>query len=401
MFEYATGGGFAGKKMPSEILCDGYGMFKAFISDLKALGCQVTVTLDWRLKPSLRPLSIDEAIFIRSPRELNPAIRRLSAAADAALVIAPETLNALGETVEKMEEGGCQPLNCPSKTINKFQGKAAVYRALEAVGVRVPKTIEVEAREGWKAFEEAVESVGPPAVVKPDQEAGCTGLSLVWNPREAASALEKAEKEASAHRLLVQEYVEGTPASVSLLCGQGSLRPLTLNRQWVALERPVGVSRYLGGFTPYSPSMANAALKEAAKAARALEPLRGYVGIDLVLASKGPVVVDVNLRLTVAYLGVRKIMRENPAAILLHSAFGRKLPREFSLIGSALYRKIQLLKAFRGGEGLEFFLPWVERQGNGKGYLVACGSSLPEASQRFHEILRKIFKAEPSTLDVW
>ncbi|WP_309492562.1 ATP-grasp domain-containing protein [Candidatus Hecatella orcuttiae] len=393
VFEYAAGGGFAGEVIPSEILCDGYGMFKAFISDLKSLGCQVAVTLDRRLKTARSLLRVDEAVFIQSPQELNFAVRKLSAAADAALVIAPETRNALGEAVETMEEGGCQSLNCPSGTVKKFQRKSAVYEVLRKAGVKVPKTVKAKVQDGCKGLEKAVEAVGFPAVVKPDQEAGCTGLSLIHRKEDVASALEKTVKEAHASLLLVQEYLKGASASVSLLCSGKDLKPLSLNKQWITLGRPSSASHYLGGFTPYAPPLKEAALKEAVKAARALAPLRGYVGVDLVLTPHGPVVVDINLRLTASYLGVRKILEENPAALLLGSAFHGRLPEKIFSKGSAVYKKVQLPQTRVRGSA-EFFLPPRWQPEAREGYLVAHGSTFSEASQRLRRVLDKIFKAE-------
>jgi predicted ATP-grasp superfamily ATP-dependent carboligase len=48
----------------------------------------------------------------------------------------------------------------------------------------------------------------------------------------------------------VQEYVEGVPASVSLLCNRNAARPLSLNLQDITLAPPDGVSSYNGGIVP-------------------------------------------------------------------------------------------------------------------------------------------------------
>ena len=63
----------------------------------------------------------------------------------------------------------------------------------------------------------------------------------------------------------------------------------------------------------------------AVQACRVLPGLRGFVGVDLVLGDADVFVVEVNPRLTTAYLGVRAAVDENVAALALAACAG-KLP---------------------------------------------------------------------------
>jgi predicted ATP-grasp superfamily ATP-dependent carboligase len=54
---------------------------------------------------------------------------------------------------------------------------------------------------------------------------------------------------------------------------------------------------------------------------RAVPGLRGYVGIDLIDTVAGAVVIEINPRLTTAYVGLRESLSRNPAALMLE-AFG-------------------------------------------------------------------------------
>jgi predicted ATP-grasp superfamily ATP-dependent carboligase len=59
----------------------------------------------------------------------------------------------------------------------------------------------------------------------------------------------------------------------------------------------------------------------AAAVARTLPGLWGHVGIDLIDSpDRGPVVVDINPRLTTSYAGLRGSIGANPAALLLSLA---------------------------------------------------------------------------------
>jgi predicted ATP-grasp superfamily ATP-dependent carboligase len=63
----------------------------------------------------------------------------------------------------------------------------------------------------------------------------------------------------------------------------------------------------------------------AAQVARAIPGLRGYVGVDLVWhAVLGPVVIEVNPRLTSAYVGLSAALQRNLAAAVLDLHHGQR-----------------------------------------------------------------------------
>ena len=51
---------------------------------------------------------------------------------------------------------------------------------------------------------------------------------------------------------------------------------------------------------------------------RAIPGLWGYVGVDLVMTDRGPVVLEVNPRLTTSYAGIRRSTGWNVAELLIH-----------------------------------------------------------------------------------
>ena len=124
--------------------------------------------------------------------------------------------------------------------------------------------------------------------------------------------------------VLMQRYVRGTPVSVSLLADGRRAVALAVNAQRMAISS--GFS-YRGGRTPFEHPLAAAAVDAAIRTCAALPGLRGYVGVDLVLTEAGPVVIEVNPRLTTAYLGVRAVLDENVAALAL-AAFDGVLPSQ-------------------------------------------------------------------------
>ena len=60
----------------------------------------------------------------------------------------------------------------------------------------------------------------------------------------------------------------------------------------------------------------------AVRACEAITGLCGYIGVDVVLTESDAVVIEVNPRLTTAYLGVRAVLEENVAALALAACDG-------------------------------------------------------------------------------
>ena len=78
---------------------------------------------------------------------------------------------------------------------------------------------------------------------------------------------------------------------------------LSTNSQSVRASRQFS---YRGGTTPLDHPLARLGVEAALRTCEAIPGLRGYIGVDLVLTQSEAVVIEVNPRLTTAYLGVRE-----------------------------------------------------------------------------------------------
>jgi predicted ATP-grasp superfamily ATP-dependent carboligase len=98
---------------------------------------------------------------------------------------------------------------------------------------------------------------------------------------------------------------------------------LALNLQRV--RRRLNRLSYDGGRTPLEHPLAARALDVAVRTCELFPGLRGFVGVDVVLTDDEAVVIEINPRLTTAYLGVRAAIDANVAAMAL-AACGGGLP---------------------------------------------------------------------------
>ena len=165
----------------------------------------------------------------------------------------------------------------------------------------------------------AARSLGFPVVIKPARGAGCAGVTRVRREADLPAALARAQRAAGDKRALVQRFVSGTAASVALLSDGRRTRVLAVSGQTVAGTR---LFSYAGGETPLTHPQAARAAAMARRTCRGLPGLKGYVGVDVVLADTEAFVIEVNPRLTTSYLGVRASLGENVAGLALLACAG-------------------------------------------------------------------------------
>jgi len=345
VFEFASGGGFAASPLPASLVREGRAMLNALVADLVAIGGHEIVTTADRRLALTAPKGV-EVVPVGPGAAVLPD--ELVSSVDAVWLIAPETDGCLERLARRVERLGKMLLGSASTAIRRASDKHRLPGVLARCGVAHPRTRLLGATANAAPIAEAL---GYPIVVKPRHGAGCAGVRLVLNPRELRLAVRarpqvrlKADATYESVRgvrlqpdlrgvrrepdRVVQQYVHGVPASVSLLCDGRRAVALSLNAQAVR----VGSSfSYRGGCTPLDHPLAHLAFDAAIRTCEAFPELRGYVGVDLVLSRAEVVVIEINPRLTTAYLGVRSAIDRrsrhgNIAAIAIEACRGR-LPR--------------------------------------------------------------------------
>jgi predicted ATP-grasp superfamily ATP-dependent carboligase len=120
----------------------------------------------------------------------------------------------------------------------------------------------------------------------------------------------------------LEPWVEGEALSLSLLCTAQNAEMLSVNRQRIAIDAQGRL--FFEGVTVDAlgrDDLRMHALRALAmQVARAIPGLRGFAGIDLVWhPQRGPVVIEVNPRVTCAYVGLSAALGRNLAAELVAS----------------------------------------------------------------------------------
>lgn len=303
--EFLTAGGLRGAPLPDSLLAEGRLMRDALMADVAALpgvGALVCAHDDRLPEPMAGSVPVGES---DDPWAVWAA---LAGRADIVWPVAPETDGLLARLVRHLAGSGARLVASAPEAIDQAASKLSTARRLAEVGLPHIPTFPLEA---------APADLDGPLLTKPDTGAGCENTRL-WPGRAHLPAAPDGA------RLIVQPFIAGTPASLTVLARPDTVRLLAVNRQNVA---PVdGALRFSGLTVGALPDPDGALARLAADVVAAFPGLSGLLGIDIILTAEGPVVVEVNPRVTTAYAGLHASLAVNPAAFLPQFIRDGRLP---------------------------------------------------------------------------
>jgi len=299
VYEHLSGSGAA--DAPDELLVAGRAMRDAVVRDLLRAGdCAVSVAAGPQAPEvpagvrALRPPpAASAADFVAQQARLH----------DRVWVIAPETNGVLAQLQRVVDP--VRWLGCDAAAITLSSSKRATLARAAEHGLATPLAFATSpATRRW--------------VVKPDDGAGAVA-TRVHNTHAAA----RDDVETRRHHgetAVLEAWVAGEPLSLSLLCSAGRIELLSVNRQQLAIDA-VGVLSFTGvqiDALPHDDVRVGSLRAWAQTLACAVPGLRGYVGIDLVWhPQRGPVLIEINPRVTMAYVGLSAALGRNVAAAVL------------------------------------------------------------------------------------
>lgn len=269
-------------------------MADGLAGELLDAGCRVVMPRDPRAGPV--PVGAHE-VAVRGRRPPWRAWRQLLATCDLLWPVAPETGGAMEALAGLGRRCGVRVMASDASSLRIAASKRRTAALLARAGVPVVPTVPMglpwpPGGYGW--------------VIKPDDGAGALGARRVKAWADA--------RDADAAGLVVQPFLPGASLSMSLLCERGRARLLACNRQLVH-TRPDGTFAF-EGVEVGGAEHRRAALEPLAQAiAAALPGLLGPAGVDLVDGPGGPVVLEINPRLTTAWPGLSSVL-DQPAALL-------------------------------------------------------------------------------------
>jgi hypothetical protein len=309
VYEYLSSGAAGETSTAGSLQTEGWAMLSAVLEDFgHCRGVETLTLLDPRLArfTNTWPLCIVPHFSRTAPEE--DAFRALAVSADFSLVIAPEFDDILLRRCRWVEAEGGRLLGPSSTAVRLTADKLTMACHWTERGIATPF--------GPTSF---------PLVCKPRFGAGSQATFLVHNEKELARARRQAQDEGWSGELMLQSYTRGLAVSVSFLADGGEWHVLPAAEQHLSND---GRFRYLGGCLPLPSRLDRRARGLAERAARCVEGLHGWFGVDLILGDaedgSGDAVIEINPRLTTSYVGLRRLARFNLAEALLAIATGSR-----------------------------------------------------------------------------
>ena len=247
---------------------------------------------------------------------------------DSCLVIAPEEDFILYNIINFIEKKGIKIIGSSSDAVMTCSDKFLMYESLKD---KVP-IIRTE-----KVFFKDVNSYKPfndKRILKPADGVSCSGVHIVSSNDEMKKAASLIET--NIPYFVIQNFIEGTSASVSLISNGKEAVPLSLNLQDINFSDS-GIN-YNGGQVPLNHKLADEAKKAAKKAVESIDGLKGYVGVDMILGDKVHL-VEINSRITTPYVALRNLLNFNLGDAILDAMYGGKLPSKVNLNGTISFCK--------------------------------------------------------------
>ncbi|WP_296880946.1 ATP-grasp domain-containing protein [uncultured Methanobrevibacter sp.] len=234
-----------------------------------------------------------------------------------AIFISAENNNNLYNITKILEENNVKTYTSSSEACFKSSDKSESYEALYDV-VPQPRTFrfKIDPKGYWKrAIEHLYEKwqaedplTKLKIIIKPLIGVDCEDIVVIEDIDDLTLDLDKIFVPGS--RVIVQEFIEGTDVSVSLISDGKTAVPISLNEQFVELKDDKGT--YLGGKLPFENKYKDEAFEIAKKAVESMEGLKGFVGVDLIINADEKDVysvylLEVNSRFTTPYVGLKEI----------------------------------------------------------------------------------------------
>jgi predicted ATP-grasp superfamily ATP-dependent carboligase len=323
ILEYATASGL---NDPS-ICAEGHAMVEGLIEDFKSKNVDYLVSKNVRFESKYcNRVEIEE--------DLMDWLDKNIAVYNACLLIAPEEDFILYKLTELIEKKGVQVIGSSSKAVLVCSDKFEMYNVLkDKVNIIETEKVLFDKIDDYKSYFDSKK------VIKPADGVSCSGVKIVdsWNEFEKAIN----SMQSNFPYFVMQDFIEGISASVSLLSNGEEAIPLSLNLQNIQFNAN-GIN-YNGGEVPFDHELTLEAKKAAKKAVESIDGLKGYVGVDVILGDEVHV-VEVNSRVTTPYVALKNILNFNLGEAILDSVYGI-LPPKVNLNGKiAFYKEGNSLK---------------------------------------------------------
>ncbi|MFW9874844.1 MAG: ATP-grasp domain-containing protein, partial [Candidatus Thorarchaeota archaeon] len=355
IFEFVSGGGFNRVNIPISLFCEGFGMLKSIIKDFKSIGFKIYTLLDYRIHHLSTALAIDNFKIIKRKDNYLKEFKILVKECDYTFIIAPESTDTLFKLTNLIKKCNKMLLSINLEGIKIGTSKMNTYEFFRKNNLPTPETYLIPLKKNNLDIEFIIRKFREfqkPIVIKPEDGVGAESIYYFDTKNQIEHFFQNFKYKIEAGRkYILQDFIEGKDLSISLINTTTSLNLqnnypyiLSINSQNVNIKNPNYESEYFGGFTPIE-NHQEASL-ELNKILEKIDfsQFSGYFGIDLIRTEDSKFYfIEINPRLTTSYIGLRNVINQNPAKLILNSKLKGLKPKDVKLEYCSLFTRLELV----------------------------------------------------------
>jgi len=299
--------------LDNNLLSEGFGMLKSMLDDLKNINFfDVYYLINSSIHLEYEGLT---PIYIKD--NLTEWLNENSSSFDYAFFVAPEE-DLIQYTITKiLEENDVNVLGCDSSASYTCSSKDLTYKEIPADILKI-KSIKINTDDA--KYEIISEKINKNTIIiKPDDKTSSDFIYLCHNRKEFNKIIEIYKKN-SIKKVLVQEFIDGTPISASIICKKDYVNCISINLQQIKIDN--NKLEFVGCEGPIQHHQKKKIETISEKIIRSIPGLNAFVGIDYVIQNDKIYFVEINSRITTPYIILQKNcnqnLTENIINLLLH-----------------------------------------------------------------------------------
>jgi len=418
IFEFVSGGGFNKVKIPISLFCEGYGMLRSIITDFKTLNFEISTMIDYRICNLSDFLHVDELSITGKEDNFLKKFKTFVKECEYSFIIAPESSNILYKLTNIAKKSKTILLSTNLEGIRLGMSKLKTFYFFKENRAPSPKTYSIPMRKKQLDSDFVLQKfkiLKKPMVIKPEDGVGAESIYYFETQSQIKHFFQEFKhKVESGRKYILQEFIEGKDLSASLIGGPYIMESqvknpllLSINEQNVDIKNSEYFSEYYGGYTPtenYQKTSNNLRLM--------LEKINfsefsGYFGIDFIRSNDSNIYfIEINPRLTTSYIGLRNVINQNPAKLILDSKLNNLTYYEIKYFYHSLFSRIEMdynEKIYSEGineelihklvkEIPEFITPPISLNNSNHFtcFVATKSKNLSESKERMHEIKREL-----------
>ncbi|MBE6486602.1 MAG: ATP-grasp domain-containing protein [Methanosphaera stadtmanae] len=285
------------------LLSEGFNMLKCILNDLDK---NSFFEVYYLINKTVDSFNYDNLNAIYLKDDLMEWLKNNSKDYDYALFIAPEDDLIQYHITKILEENRVGIIGSDSVSSYICSSKKLTYDNVSEDILKI-NTIKYKSEElDYKIISREINK--KEFIVKPDNKTS-SDLIFVVDNENTCNEVKKMYEKYNIDYLLVQEYIKGTPISVSLICNNNNIIFLSINSQEIIQnDNKIG---YTGCKTPIDHPLKNELTEISNNIVKCIPGLKGFVGIDYIIQNEKIYFVEINSRITTPYIVLQKNCNQN------------------------------------------------------------------------------------------